>query len=74
MKPWKIVTLIVLAVLAIIVVLQNTAAVETHILFFTLIMPRALLLFLTLLIGVILGLLISLYRDRRSKNRKTQSG
>lgn len=73
MKTWKIITLVVLAVLALIVVLQNTAAVETHILFFTVIMPRALLLFLTLLVGVILGLLISFYRGRRTKANIGQS-
>ncbi len=74
MKTWKIVTLLVLGILALIVLFQNTAAVETHILFFTLIMPRALLLFLTLLIGFILGLYVSFYRRRRTEAGEKHSG
>ncbi len=70
MKIWKIVTLIVLALLALIVVLQNTATVETQVLFFTLAMPRALLLFLTFLVGVILGLSVSFFRNRQSQARQ----
>ena len=49
----------VLALVVLIIVLQNTAAVETKILFFTLTMPRAVLLVGTTLIGFIVGLLVS---------------
>ncbi|MCF7804951.1 MAG: LapA family protein [Candidatus Marinimicrobia bacterium] len=66
MKTWKIITTLVVAVLVLIVVLQNTAAVETRILFFTLTLPRALLLFLTFLVGFILGLVVML-TGRRQK-------
>ena len=45
----------VLVVLALIVVLQNTAAVETRILHLTLTMPRAALLFGALIVGFVLG-------------------
>ena len=45
----------VLAVLMLVVVLQNTESVETRLLFATLSMPRALLLLITLLIGVVIG-------------------
>ncbi|MFC1516465.1 lipopolysaccharide assembly protein LapA domain-containing protein [Thermodesulfobacteriota bacterium] len=60
MKRVKLVGIVVLALLIGIVVLQNTESVETNILFFTITMPRALLLFLTALIGFIIGLLSSL--------------
>ncbi|HKI47508.1 MAG TPA: lipopolysaccharide assembly protein LapA domain-containing protein [Balneolales bacterium] len=66
MKTWKIITALVLVIVSLIIVLQNTAAVATKFLFFTLVMPRALLLFLTLLIGVILGILATYYWQRRS--------
>jgi len=66
MKSWKIWTILVLGLLMLIIVLQNTAVVETQILFFTIALPRALLLFLTLLIGFLLGLYVSVYRRRRS--------
>lgn len=58
MKSFKKYTIIVLLILVAIVVAQNTEAVETKLLFATLEMPRALLLFVTLLIGVVIGLLL----------------
>jgi len=56
MKHAKLVTVISLVVVAIVVVLQNTEMVRTRFLFFTVGMPRAVLLFTTLLIGFVLGL------------------
>lgn len=46
-----------LAILVLIVVLQNTENVETRILFTSITMPRAALLFGTLVIGFALGVL-----------------
>lgn len=60
MKKIRLVSVLVLAILVVIVVLQNTGAVETRLLFATVIMPRALLLFTTALIGFALGILTSL--------------
>ena len=60
MNRLKLVGIAVLALSIGIVVLQNTESVETKILFFSITMPRALLLFLTALIGFIIGLLSSL--------------
>ena len=57
MKRAKLILITVIAIAAIIVVLQNTEAVETKLLFVTVTMPRALLLIVTLLAGFILGLL-----------------
>ena len=54
----------VVAALTLIVVLQNMEAAETDILFFTISMPRAVLLALTALGGFAVGLLVAL-RQRR---------
>ena len=53
----KIVVVASLALLVVIVVLQNTEVVETKILFTTISMPRAALLFGTLIIGFVIGVL-----------------
>ena len=55
----KLIAIAVLAILVLIVVLQNTEAVETRVLFLKLTMPRAALLFGTLIIGFVIGLLTS---------------
>jgi len=59
MKSAKNLTAAVLLIVAIIIVFQNTETVETKLLFATLSMPRALLLVLTLLVGVVIGLVLS---------------
>jgi uncharacterized integral membrane protein len=46
-----------LLVLAVVVVIQNTASVETKILFTSISMPRALLLSLAALIGYVIGVM-----------------
>lgn len=51
--------LALVGLLVVIVVLQNTETVETEFLFASLAMPRALLLFLTFLLGIVTGLLIA---------------
>jgi len=56
----KLVALLVLAVLAIVLILQNTQAIATRVLFVTVSMPLAALLALTLLIGFAAGLLVAL--------------
>ncbi len=60
MKRLRLILALVLAVLVAIVVLQNTESVETNILFAKIIMPRAVLLFTTVLVGFALGVLTSL--------------
>jgi putative membrane protein len=57
-------------VLGIIVILQNTHPVETRILFFKITMPNAILLGLTLLVGVALGVLMSLITSSRRGTTK----
>ena len=60
MKTTKLVAALVLVVLSLIVVLQNTAPMETKFLFVTVTMPRAALLGITLLAGIAVGILIAL--------------
>lgn len=60
MKRIRLIAILVLAVLVVIVVLQNTEPVETRLLFATVSMPRAVLLFTTALIGYAMGILTSL--------------
>ena len=57
MNKLKLVAIAVLSLMVLIVVLQNTQAVETNLLFLTVTMPRAALLFGTLIIGFAIGVL-----------------
>ena len=56
----KHIAALILAALALIIVLQNTQSVETKFLFATVTMPRAALLAVTMLIGVVVGILVTL--------------
>ena len=56
----KLYTGLALLAIVLIVVFQNTQTVETKFLFMTMTMPRAALLGMTMLIGVFIGILISL--------------
>jgi uncharacterized integral membrane protein len=58
----KIGGMAVVALVVLIIVLQNTEAVQTDILFLKITMPRAVLLFGTLVIGFVLGILASFRR------------
>lgn len=60
LKKIKLYTVLILVGTILIVVLQNTQAVETRLLFFSVIMPRAALLGITLLIGIFIGVLAAL--------------
>ena len=59
MSRIKIIVIAIVALLTLIVVLQNTKSVETKILFITIEMPRAALLFVTALVGFVLGFLVA---------------
>lgn len=64
--PVRLILVALVAVLSLILVLQNTDTVETKILFATIAMPRAVLLAITFLLGVVVGLLIPFLRKRSS--------
>jgi len=64
MKNAKQIAAIVAGIIAVIVIVQNTATVETHILWITISMPRAVLLALTFALGVLSGIFFSMRRRR----------
>ena len=68
MRKAKIAVVVIIALLLLIVIFQNTEAVETKILFVTIAMPRALLLVVMMLIGLVVGVLIGgQFRGRAQK-------
>ena len=66
MNKFKPILALVLTVLCLIVILQNTDSVETKFLFATVTMPRALLLFTTALTGFALGILTSVMWSKKT--------
>jgi len=65
MKKAKVIAITIILLLALIVFLQNTKAVETKLLFLTITMPRVLLLMLTFIMGFIGGLITASYILRK---------
>jgi uncharacterized integral membrane protein len=57
MNKWKLASVAITALVAVVVVLQNTQPVETKLLFLTVTLPNAALLFGTLIIGFAIGIL-----------------
>ena len=70
MKQAKFIAVLILVILCLIIVLQNTATVETKILFITISMPRAVLLLTTTAIGFALGVLLSLILCKKQKSQE----
>ena len=73
MERFKIISTAVLALLGVIIILQNTEPVETKMLFFSITMPRAILLMGTTLIGFALGVLVSFFFKRKNQSQKSPS-
>jgi hypothetical protein len=67
-KRWKVIVALVLALATLILVLQNTDPVETQLLFTSVTMPLALLLFVTTLVGFAIGLAVSGRLTRKPSN------
>jgi uncharacterized integral membrane protein len=65
----RLITAIGLAVLAVIWILQNGGSVQTKLLFVTVTMPQPALLAITLLVGVVAGILLAL--NQSGKRNKT---
>lgn len=74
MRKVKIVIIIVASLLALIVSLQNTQAVETRLLFVTISMPRVLLLMLTFITGFVVGIITASYVLRKPRKAEAKSG
>jgi uncharacterized integral membrane protein len=64
----RVIGVVVLGILAVILVFQNRDPVETHLLWATVEMPRAVLLLTTFLLGVIVGLLAA-FMWKRQKDK-----
>jgi lipopolysaccharide assembly protein A len=70
-KKAKIWIALALLVLLIVLVLQNTESVSTRFLFFTFTLPRATLLALTMLTGIVIGLLLAMAVSARRHQRRS---
>lgn len=70
MERFKLISAAILALLGIIIILQNTEPVETKLLFLSITMPRAILLLGTTLIGFSLGVIASFFFRRREEPQK----
>jgi uncharacterized integral membrane protein len=69
MNKVKVVAIVVIALVAVVVALQNTQAVDTRLLFLTLTMPNAALLFGALVIGFVIGVLTAGHIVSSAKRR-----
>jgi len=69
MKKAKLAAIVIVSVVALIVVLQNTEVTQARILFWNLPMSRALLLILTFVLGFVIGVLVAsnFLRQKRGK-------
>lgn len=68
MRNLKLITAAVLAILVAIIVIQNREPVETHLLFATIVMPHAILIFIACAAGFTLGVLLTMSLKRKSKD------
>jgi riboflavin transporter FmnP len=74
MKKGKIITIVVISLLAIIIFIQNTEVERTRLLFLTIEMSRALLLILTFGLGFVTGLIVSFILKRPGKSDPQNQG
>jgi uncharacterized integral membrane protein len=72
MNNTKTIIAVILGLLAVIVIVQNTATVETNILWITISMPRAVLLAVTFALGALSGILFSMRRSKQVSNRPSE--
>jgi len=66
----KIFGALVVALLLAVIALQNTEAVETHLLFWTVSLSRAALVFVSGILGFVVGLLVALWLVGPGKEKK----
>lgn len=59
MKRWKLFVVLLVALTILVLVLQNTASVEMELLFWTVVLPRALWILVAVLLGFVLGLVLA---------------
>lgn len=74
MKQTKLILIGVLIIIAAVLTIQNTQPVDTHILFFTITMPRAVLLLLMTLIGFVIGVFTVFHYIGKRSRRDIKDG
>ena len=68
MKP-KMVAILILAILLLVIVIQNSNAVDVHLLFWKISMSMIILIFFVALIGFVIGYLAHHFIMERKKNK-----
>jgi uncharacterized integral membrane protein len=68
MRNLKLIAAAILAILVAVLVVQNTEPVETHLLFATVAMPHAVLIFISSAAGFALGVLLTMSLRSKRKN------
>ena len=61
---WKLILVLILFILAVIFTIQNYEVVEINFLFWSFNMSRAIIIFSSILIGLVIGMVISLKKKR----------
>jgi len=75
MRKVKLIVIIIVSVLTIVILLQNTEPVQARVLFATVQMSRALLMMLTFVLGFIVGILVPTYFLRKAGGKtKSEAG
>ena len=70
----KFVTGLILGILVVIFIIQNLEIVEISFLFWTLSISRALMIFLIFSVGVILGIILRGFSDKKMDHKSKKSG
>jgi uncharacterized integral membrane protein len=73
MRKVKLIAIVVVSILTIIILVQNTEPVQARVLFWTVPMSRALLMMLTFVLGFVIGILVPTYFLRKAGG-KAKSG
>lgn len=66
---YKLIAVIVLILMALIFILQNSTVVDVKVLFWTISISRILLMFILLIIGIIIGFLLNSYLRHRDASQ-----
>ena len=69
MRKIKLITIIVISILTLVILLQNTEAVQARVLFATAQMSLALLMMLTFVLGFVVGILVPTYFLRKTDGK-----
>ena len=69
MRKAKLIAIVLVSILTIVILLQNTEPVQARVLFATVQMSRALLMMLTFVLGFIVGILVPTYFLRKTGSK-----